>query len=39
MGRWAAEELLRRLDDPESAPVQHRMPCPVSRRASVAPPA
>jgi LacI family transcriptional regulator len=38
MGRWAVLELLRRLDDPEAAPVQHLMPCPVSRRDSVAPP-
>ncbi|HEX2144863.1 MAG TPA: LacI family DNA-binding transcriptional regulator [Glycomyces sp.] len=38
MGRWAAEELLRRLENPEAAPVQHLMPCPVSRRGSVAPP-
>lgn len=38
MGRWATEELLRRLDDPEAAPVQHLMPCPVSRRDSVARP-
>jgi LacI family transcriptional regulator len=38
MGRWAVVELLRRLDDPEAAPVQHRMPCPVARRHSVAKP-
>jgi LacI family transcriptional regulator len=38
MGRWAVAELLRRLDDPEAAPVQHLMPCPVARRHSVAKP-
>jgi LacI family transcriptional regulator len=38
MGRWAVVELLRRLDDPETAPVQHLMPCPTAKRHSVAPP-
>ncbi|THV43074.1 LacI family DNA-binding transcriptional regulator [Glycomyces buryatensis] len=38
MGRWAVNELLRRLEDPEADPVQHLMPCPVARRDSVAPP-
>ncbi|MEU5870827.1 LacI family DNA-binding transcriptional regulator [Glycomyces sp. NPDC047369] len=38
MGRWAVRELLRRLDDPDAAPVQHLMPCPTARRQSVAAP-
>jgi len=38
MGRWAVRELLRRLDDPDAAPVQHLMPCPTARRTSVAAP-
>ncbi|WP_035699127.1 LacI family DNA-binding transcriptional regulator, partial [Glycomyces tenuis] len=37
MGQWAVKELLRRLDEPDAEPVQHHMPCPVSRRSSVAP--
>ncbi|WP_026924323.1 LacI family DNA-binding transcriptional regulator [Glycomyces arizonensis] len=37
MGRWAVEELLRRLDDPDAEPAGHLMPCPISRRDSVAP--
>jgi LacI family transcriptional regulator len=36
MGQWAVKELLRRLDEPDAEPVQHHMPCPVSRRSSVA---
>ncbi|THV35199.1 LacI family DNA-binding transcriptional regulator [Glycomyces buryatensis] len=38
MGRWSVLELLRRLDNPEAATVQHLMPCPVVKRESVAPP-
>jgi len=37
MGSWAVKELLRRLDEPDAEPVQHRMPCPIARRDSVAP--
>jgi LacI family transcriptional regulator len=38
MGQWAVRELLRRLGEPDAGPVQHLMPCPVSRRESVAAP-
>ena len=39
MGRWAVEHLLRQIDVPSStAPEQHRMPCPLVSRRSVAAP-
>ncbi|MCH7231303.1 LacI family DNA-binding transcriptional regulator [Glycomyces sp. L485] len=38
MGQWAVRELLRRLGEPDAEPVRHLMPCPVSRRESVAGP-
>ncbi|MFC4336978.1 LacI family DNA-binding transcriptional regulator [Salininema proteolyticum] len=39
MGRWAVEELLRRMSEPGAEPAGRLMPCPVARRDSTAPPA
>ncbi|WP_168218366.1 LacI family DNA-binding transcriptional regulator [Nocardioides eburneiflavus] len=39
MGAWAVETLIRRLGDPDIAPEQVLLRCPVVARASVGPPA
>lgn len=39
MGAWAVETLIRRLEDPDVAPDQVLLPCPVVERGSVAAPA
>ena len=39
MGAWAVETLIRRLEDPDIAPEQVLLRCPVVARASVGPPA
>ena len=38
MGAWAVETLIRRLEDPDVAPDQVLLPCPVVERGSVAAP-
>ncbi len=38
MGAWAVENLIRRIENPESEVEQVRLPCPLVSRGSVAAP-